>query len=261
MSLAPQQISLKSGEVHTVTLSAKVDGRLKPWSPESPSLYGLVVEIDSSVRPVDRHFTRFGWRQLAIKGRELLLNGRKIQMFGDLLHPFGPFINSRRYVWAWYRMIKDMHGNAVRPHAQPHPRHFLDLADEMGLLVLDETALFGSSLQLDFETPAAWDRFAEHFDALVLRDRNHPSVFGWSFGNELFATFLYDKAITPAQADAWYGRLAELGKLLAAARSHPRLDFVRRRRRPARHASGLEQAFRPRASAARCISNSASTSR
>ncbi len=224
MSLAPQPVRLKSGEARTVTLSAKVEGRLKPWSPEAPSLYGLVIELGASGRPIDRQFTRFGWRQLAIKGRELLLNGRKIQMFGDLLHPFGPFINSRRYVWAWYRMIKDMHGNAVRPHAQPHPRHYLDLADEMGLLVLDETAIFGSSLQLDFETPAAWDRYAAHFDALVLRDRNHPSVFGWSFGNELFAAFLYDKVITPGQADSWYARLAELGR--RSRRLDPTRDWI-----------------------------------
>ena len=197
---------------------------LSLWSPESPSLYGLVLKLPLMDSPLDRCFTRFGWRQLKIVGPDLLLNGKKIQMFGDLLHPFGPFVNSRRYVWAWYRMIKDMHGNAVRPHAQPHPRHFLELADEMGLLVLDETAMFGSSLQLDFESPSAWSRYEEHFDGLVLRDRNHPSVFGWSFGNELFAIFIYDPAITSAQADVWYGRLGQLGK--RSRRLDPTRDWV-----------------------------------
>ena len=211
MNLPPQRIILKPGETKAVTLSEKVGGRLKLWSPDTPNLYGLVLSVKTDGKTLDRSYTRFGWRQAKIVGKDFVLNGRKVQMFGDLLHPFGPFINSRRYVWAWYRMIKDMHGNAVRPHAQPHPRHYLDLADEMGLLVLDETAMFGSSLQLNFEAPVAWDRYAEHYDNLIRRDRNHPSVFGWSFGNELFATFIYDKAITKEQTDLWYRQLAELG--------------------------------------------------
>jgi beta-galactosidase len=221
MKLSPKRVSLKPGETQIVTLSEKVGGRLRFWSPDAPNLYGLVLTVKNGAQLVDRQYTRFGWRQLKIAGSDVLLNGQKIQMFGDLLHPFGPLVNSRRYVWAWYKMIKDMHGNAVRPHAQPHPRHYLDLADEMGLLVLDETAMFGSSLKMNFEEPVAWERFAEQYDALIRRDRNHPSVFGWSWGNELFAIFIYDKAIGPEQTDAWYRQLAELGN-----RGH-RLDPTR----------------------------------
>jgi len=212
MSLPAQRVTLKPGESKAVTLTDKVAGRLKLWSPDTPNLYGLVLSVDAQGQTLDRSFTRFGWRQCKIVGKEFQLNGQKVTMYGDLLHPFGPFVNSRRYVWAWYRMIKDMHGNAVRPHAQPHPRHYLDLADEMGLLVLDETAMFGSSLQLNFEAPAAWERYADQYDNLIRRDRNHPSVFGWSWGNELFAIFIYDQAITTEQSDAWYRRLAELGQ-------------------------------------------------
>lgn len=211
MNLPSQRLTLKPGEIKAVTLSEKVTRRLRFWSPDAPNLYGLVLTVNGGSQTLDRSYTRFGWRQCKIVGQDFRLNGQKTIMFGDLLHPFGPFVNSRRYVWAWYRMIKEMHGNAVRPHAQPHPRHYLDLADEMGLLVLDETAMFGSSLQLNFEAPVAWDRYAEHYDDLILRDRNHPSVFGWSWGNELFAIFIYDKAITQEQSDTWYRQLAELG--------------------------------------------------
>lgn len=211
MNLPAQRVTLKPGEVKAITLAGKVAGRLKLWSPDAPNLHGLVLSVDGAGQTLDRSFTRFGWRQCKIVGNEFQLNGQKATMFGDLLHPFGPFVNSRRYVWAWYRMIKDMHGNAVRPHAQPHPRHYLDLADEMGLLVLDETAMFGSSLQLNLEAPVAWERYAEHYDNLIRRDRNHPSVFGWSWGNELFAIFIYDKAISREQTDAWYRQLAALG--------------------------------------------------
>ena len=211
LALPTQVVTLQPGERRTVSFSQKVTGRLRLWSPDTPHLYGMVLALESGGQTLDRSFTRFGWRQARIVGRDFLLNGQKITMYADLLHPFGPFVNSRRYVWAWYRMIKDMHGNAVRPHAQPHPRHFLDLADEMGLLVLDETAMFGSSLQLNFEAPVAWDLYAAHYDNLILRDRNHPSVFGWSWGNELFAIFIYDQAITKEIGDVWYGQLASLG--------------------------------------------------
>lgn len=204
-------VQLEPGATATITRRIEVNGALKEWNPDSPNLYGLHLSIGQRGGTRDLTTTRFGWRRFEIDGRDLLLNGRKIQLAGDLLHPFGPFILSRSYVRAWYRMIKDFGGNAVRPHAQIHPRHFLDLADEMGLVVLDETSLFGSSIALNFEEPAAWTRFEEHLDGLVLRDRNHPSVLGWSFGNELFAIFHLNN-VPEEQAAKWYGKLAALGK-------------------------------------------------
>lgn len=223
LSLPPQQALLPPGRTTHLRLSVPVKGRLKLWSPAAPNLNGLVVSVTQAGKPIDRHYTRFGWRQLALRGQDLLLNGHKIQLYGDLVHPFGAFVMSRRYPWAWYRMVKDFGGNAVRLHAQPMPSFYLDLADEMGLLVLDETALFGSSLQLNFAEPVAWDRFADHYDALVLRDRNHPSVFGWSMGNELFAIFEYNH-VPAAQADIWYRQLAQLGA--RARRLDPTREWI-----------------------------------
>jgi beta-galactosidase len=223
LSLPGVAVTVPGGGSATVTLQVAVKGRLKLWSPDAPSLNGLVVSVMENGKTTDRKYTRFGWRELKLAGQYLLLNGKKIQMYGDLVHPFGAFTMSRRYAWAWYRMIKDMHGNAVRLHAQPMPPFYLDLADEMGLLVLDETALFGSSLQLNFEQPVAWQRYADHYDALVQRDRNHPCVFGWSFGNELFAIFEYNH-VPVEQADQWYARLADLG--LRARKLDPTREWI-----------------------------------
>ena len=126
MNLPSQRLTLKPGEIKAGTLSEKVTRRLQFWSPDAPNLYGLVLSVNGGSQTLDRSYTRFGWRQCKIVGQDFRLNGQKTIMFGDLLHPFGPFVNSRRYVWAWYRMIKEMHGNAVRPHAQSHPRHYLE---------------------------------------------------------------------------------------------------------------------------------------
>jgi beta-galactosidase len=120
-------------------------------------------------------------------------------------------------------MIKDFGGNAVRPHAQPWPRVYYELADEMGLMVLDETALFGSSIRLNLEEEITWQRSQEHFRRLILRDRNHPSVIGWSAGNEMFAIALLNKPEKEI-ADKWDDRIADL--TLSAKKYDPTRDFI-----------------------------------
>jgi len=196
-------------------LTVAVAGQLKAWSPDAPNLYGLVVNATQGGAVVDRRYQRFGWRQFTISGSDLLLNGAKLQIAADILHPFGVFMQSRRHAWAWFRMIKDAGGNGVRLHAQPWPSCYLDLADEMGLVVLAESGLFGSSLGLNFGAAAAWPNFTAHVQGMVARDRNHPSVFGWSMGNELFAIFEYNH-LSPEDGALAYDRLIALGRSIRA---------------------------------------------
>ena len=194
-----------------VTLALSVKGALKLWSPSAPNLSAAVITLAEGNTTLDRKYVRFGWREFTLKGRDLLLNGERIELKGDILHPFGPYAFSTRFVRAWYTMIKEMHGNAVRPHAQIYPRCYLDLADEMGLCVLDEVAVFGSSIRCNFTVPEFWTRWEDHYRGLVFRDRNHPSVFGWSFGNEMFAIFRLNEVPDGPEKTAWYGRIAEIG--------------------------------------------------
>lgn len=212
MQLQPVVVTLKPGETQTINLSTKVAGKLKLWSPDHPNLYTAVFTTSEKGVDIDCKTERFGWRSFTIKDKDFLLNGQKIQCVGDLQHPFGPYIMSRRFAWAWYKMIKDVGGNAVRPHAQPWPRIYYDLADEMGLVVLDEDALFGSSIALNLEEDITWQRTAEEIERLILRDRNHPSVMGWSVGNEIFAIALLNKPTTDV-AKKWDARLMELAKI------------------------------------------------
>ena len=76
--------------------------------------------------------------------------------------------------------------------------------------MLDETAIFGSSIRSNFAEPEFWTRYADHFKGLILRDRNHPSVFGWSFGNEMFAIFRLNE-VGPEESKRWYEMLARIG--------------------------------------------------
>lgn len=218
------KLKLQAGQSRTLTLRRKVDGELALWSPDAPNLYTLLLDLkDKKGRTIDRKATRFGWRQLKIEGGEFHLNGKKIQCFGDIQHPFSAYICSRRFAYAWYKMIKDFGGNAVRPHAQPWPRVYYDLADEMGLLVLDETALFGSSIRLNFEEELTWQRSQEHLRRLIMRDRNHPSVIGWSAGNETFAIALLNKP-PKEMAAKWDDKLVAL--TLSARQYDPTRGFI-----------------------------------
>ena len=71
--------------------------------------------------------------------------------------------------------------NVVRLHQEPAPPYILDVADEMGLMIIDESAIRGPS---DQDFVAGHDNMVNHVRALVLRDRNHPSIIRWSQSNE-----------------------------------------------------------------------------
>ena len=168
-----------------VVLSALVNSQLKCWSPERPTLYGLVVTTRAGERVLDSHYTRFGWRQLAFNGGSVLLNGKPLLMKGDSWHFLGIPQMTRRYPWAWFTAMRAANLNAVRFHAQPYPSFYLDVADEMGILVLDETAVWASDGGPALNEPAYWEDTKSHLAGLVMRDRNHPCVFGWSVSNEV----------------------------------------------------------------------------
>ncbi|MDF2192403.1 glycoside hydrolase family 2 TIM barrel-domain containing protein [Paraflavitalea sp. CAU 1676] len=186
-SLSMQSVTVKvpAYAQATAVISAEVKGRLKYWSPESPNLYGLVVQASANGKPIDQKYTRFGWRQLTLEGENVMLNGKEIVMRGDSWHFLGIPQMTRRYATAWYKAMRDAKLNAVRLHAQPYPSFYLDVADEMGILVLDETAVWASDGGTKLNDPAYWQDSRTHLAELILRDRNHPSVFGWSVSNEV----------------------------------------------------------------------------
>ena len=188
LQTAAQTATVPAGQSVTVTLSSKVGDRLKFWSPDSPNLYGLVCSLKNAAgATADADYTRFGWRQMTFQGNQTLLNGKPIVMKGDSWHFMGIPQMTRRYAYAWYRACKDANLNAVRLHAQPYPPFYLDVADEMGIMVLDESAMWASDGGPKLDDPAYWADSERHMKALVLRDRNHPSVFGWSVSNEVMA--------------------------------------------------------------------------
>ncbi|MGN6726617.1 MAG: glycoside hydrolase family 2 protein, partial [Tepidisphaeraceae bacterium] len=189
LSLPKQEIDLAPGESKTVslqtTVDTPVDQKLKLWSPDQPNLYTAVVNVEGAGGLIDRKSTRFGYRQYTLTNHSLQLNGKDIVCKGDAWHFTGVPQMTRRYAYTWFKAIKEANGNCVRLHAQPYPRFYLDVADELGLLVLDETAIWGSGGTPRFDLPSYWQNADQHLLKMVRRDRNHASVMGYSVTNEM----------------------------------------------------------------------------
>lgn len=185
LSLPDQKLTLQPGESQTILLTIKVNGSLKLWSPDSPNLCGLLLTISTDGKILDTKYQRFGWRQFTIDGNQFLLNGQPITLRGDSWHFMGVPQMTRRYAYAWYRLLKDAGANAVRLHASVYPSFYHDMADEMGIMILDESAIWASDGGPKADSDLFWQNCRDHVRKLVLRDRNHPSVFGWSICNEI----------------------------------------------------------------------------
>jgi len=185
LKLSSAPVTLGPGEVRKISLKVAVNGNLKPWTPDAPNLCGLLLSLSVNGKETDVKYQRFGWRQFTFKGNEMLLNGKPIVLRGDSWHFMGVPQMTRRYAYGWYRLLKDAGANAVRLHASVYPTFYHDLADEMGIMILDESAIWVSDGGPKADGDLFWTNCRTHVAELVRRDRNHPSVFGWSVCNEI----------------------------------------------------------------------------
>lgn len=147
------------------------------WSVESPTLYRLVTLVRSEGVVVDRFETLFGIRTVRFDPNQgFFLNGKHVLLKGVNLHQdhagVGVAVPDALHEFR-LRRLKEMGCNAVRTSHEPPSPAFLKACDRLGVLVIDETRLMGPS-------PEQLDQL----EALIRRDRNHPSVIIWSVGNE-----------------------------------------------------------------------------
>jgi|GEM_PF-4673838 len=154
------------------------------WSPDNARLHEVRVVAESEGRSVHQRKVRFGFREFWIEGTGFRLNGEPIRLFGDAWHYMGVAQQNPAYARTWFRLARQLGANAIRTHAMPYPPFYFDLADELGLLIVDESAVYGSAGTLAYDEPLFWERCREHIRRLVRRDRNHPSVVLWSAVNE-----------------------------------------------------------------------------
>ena len=152
-------------------------GSYELWSPESPKLYKLVTTVESGGKIVDRQETGFGIRTMAFDATNgFLLNGRHYPIQGTCNHQDMAGVGTALPdALQYFRIakLKEMGCNAYRTSHNPPTPELLEACDRLGMLVLDENRIVGS----DAEN-------LQKLEEQIRRDRNHPSVFAWSLGNE-----------------------------------------------------------------------------
>ena len=163
------------------------------WSMEEPNLYYLKAELlDADGALLDTAQTRFGFRTVHIEGKKLYLNGNPIALKNDSWHYLGFVYQNEAYARKWYEMEKKAHVNVIRLHAQPYPELFVNVADEMGMLIIDESAIWASHCSFR-QTDKFIENGKKHVERLIKRDRNHPSVFCWSIENECLMAYEFSR--------------------------------------------------------------------
>ena len=169
------------------------------WSAESPYLYKAVQSLMRGDEVLDSCETVFGVRTVEFcPDRGCLINGERVKLNGVCVHHDGGAVGAAVPPKMWRRRLlklKEMGCNAIRCAHNPPDPALLDLCDELGFYVMDEAfdewaqlkwKIFGSNTH---ESRGYSEWFDGHhksdIEAMVLRDRNHPSIIMWSIGNEV----------------------------------------------------------------------------
>ncbi|MBR4758042.1 MAG: beta-galactosidase, partial [Bacteroidaceae bacterium] len=193
-------VSVTTPNINTVNIEAEVvmeDGTRKPiektlhvenphlWSPDDPYLYKTTLEAEGDVLPVT-----YGIRTIEYSAdKGLILNGKSIVLNGGCVHHDNGILGAAAFDAAEYRkvrLLKEAGFNAVRTSHNPPSEAFLRACDELGLLVIDEAFDGWREKKNDYDYSTLIDQWwQKDLQAMVLRDRNHPSVFCWSIGNEI----------------------------------------------------------------------------
>lgn len=160
------------------------------WSPDTPYVYTAQLNIYEDGVKIEEIKETFGIRTIEYSAQTgLLLNGKPIELNGGCAHHDNGILGAAAYDRAEVRrvqLLKEAGFNAVRTSHNHPSEAFLHACDTIGLLVMDE-AFDGwrtPKLPYDYSTLID-DHWQEDIAALVLRDRNHPSIFCWSVGNEV----------------------------------------------------------------------------
>ncbi len=165
----------------------------KLWDIDDPQLYTCVTELIRDGRVIDREENIFGFRKAEFTtDRGFFLNGRHVKLHGCCEHhdlgALGAAVN-RAAIKRKLEKLRSMGANAIRTSHNMPAVELMELADEMGFLILSE----GFDM---WEMPKTTYDYARFFpdwvsrdvSSWVRRDRNHPSLIGWSIGNEIYDT-------------------------------------------------------------------------
>jgi beta-galactosidase len=181
--------SVTAGKTASVTHTATVSNP-KLWSPSSPTLYSVVTTVSVGGSVVDTYTTPLGIRTFAFDANTgFSLNGTKMKLNGTCNHhdlgALGAAVNNRA-IEKRLQMLKDMGANAIRTSHNPPAPEVLDIADRLGIMVMDEAFDCWYAGKHTYDYGRFFNQWYDtDVQGYVARDRNHPSVIIWSIGNEV----------------------------------------------------------------------------
>ncbi len=214
---------------------------VRAWSAETPELYTLLIELlDAKGHVVEATSRRIGFRTVAIDGGEVRVNGRRIMIRGVNRHEHDPHtfrIVSEATLRRDLELMKAANVNAVRTSHYLNDPRLYELADQVGLYVMDEANIeshgYLSQAQQNGDPEHTllgykpeWK--AAHLDRverMVERDKNHPSILFWSLGNETGVGSSFEAAARWVKARDTTRLISFLGHSMSGWR-HPTNSYV-----------------------------------
>lgn len=187
-----KKLNVSAGKDSEVDLRQAV-AKPNKWSAEIPYLYHLVLTLkDAKGNVAEVVPWRVGFRQSEIKGNQILFNGKKLMIKGVNRHEFDPDrgqVVTREMMIEDIKLMKQNNINAVRTCHYPNVPEWYELADEYGLYILDEANVeshgYGSGEKQPIsDGPDFRDPIVDRLRRTIERDKNHPSIIGFSMGNE-----------------------------------------------------------------------------
>ncbi len=207
---ASKALVLPAGKTTTVVFSCPWPTP-HVWSFEDPFLYRLELKLQGDIS--DRIEVRFGFREIQAKGDKLVLNG--IPMVPCMASTgmdggkeWGRWVLSPEDIRLLFRRTLEANVRLFRCHGRPWPEYTYDIADEMGLMIVPESAFWTwNAGGGDFFNPIYWKNARKHLTGMVQTSQNHPSVIMYSIENEMIRT-----EDQPARTQAMRKGLVKLGR-------------------------------------------------
>ncbi|WP_053990124.1 beta-galactosidase GalB [Mangrovimonas sp. TPBH4] len=186
---ATASVSINANDSKTITQNITVENP-QLWSVEHPEMYTAKTEVQVAGQTVDEYTTPFGIRTFKFDlDKGFLLNGEQVKIKGVCNHhdlgPLGSAVNTRA-LERQLEIMKDMGVNGIRTAHNPPTPELLELCDTMGFIVMDEMFDMWNNTKSPHDYANYWKEWHQKdLEDFIIRDRNHPSIFMWSVGNEI----------------------------------------------------------------------------
>lgn len=165
-------------------------GNVTTWNTENPYLYTLVLSlVDKAGEVIEARSAKVGFKDVRFSDKqELLINGVPVKIIGVNRHDHshrGGKTMTRAEMEKDIFLLKQHNFNSIRTSHYPNDPYIYDLCDKYGIYVMDEANIESHGVRGQLANDPTWAAsMMDRVIRMVERDKNHPSIISWSFGNE-----------------------------------------------------------------------------